>query len=295
MNPMASRTQKRTRRAVRKAGREAKDAVSNPILEFGERYGYVVRGFLYGAMGVIALLLALGRVSHAADQKGALHYFVNNPLGSLILGLVAVGLVPYSVWGFVRAVYDPLGRGKEPPALVARLGFLWSGLAYAALLLAVVQVLLGARDALEHDSVEGIVGRVLAEPMGRVATGVAGVVAIAAGLGQFVDAWRVGFARDLKKGAMTKEEYATAIFLGRMGMVSRGVIFTMTGWFILSAAWLDEPSRARGFGAAFDALLKEPFGHFLVFLVGLGLMALAVHSFAYARWVRTLSEKPRRK
>ncbi len=279
---------------MRKARRETEEVASNPILEYGERYGYVVRGFLYGAMGVIALLLALGRVSHAVDQKGALHYFVSNPLGSLILGLVALGLVPYSVWGFVRALYDPLGRGKDAPALAARVGFLWSGLAYAALLLAVVQVLLGARGTLERDSVEGIVAGVLGQPLGRQATGVAALVAIAAGLGQFVDAWRAGFARDLKKGAMSKEEYATAIFLGRLGMVSRGVIFTMTGWFILSAAWVDDPSRARGFGAAFDTLLVQPFGHFLVGLVGLGLMALAFHSFAYARWVRTLSDKPRR-
>ena len=291
---MARRTQKRARRTARKASREVQEAASHPVLEFGERWGYVVRGFLYGAMGLIALALALGRVSHATDQKGALHYFISNPLGSLILGLIALGLVPYSLWGFVRAFYDPLGRGKDPPALVARLGFAWSGFAYAALLLTVVQVLLGSRGTLDRDSVESVVASVLWQPGGRLATGVAGLVAIAAGLGQFVDAWRAGFARDLKKSAMSKEEYAGAIFFGRLGMVSRGVIFTMTGWFILSAAWVDDPTRARGFGAAFDTLLVQPFGHFLVGLVGLGLLALAFHSFAYARWVRTLSEKRRR-
>src|SRR5205085_1293028 len=193
------------------------------------------------------------------------------------------GLAGYSLWGFVRAVFDPLHRGKDAPGLLARLGFAWSGIAYAALLLAIVQVLLGARQTLAKDSVESFMSSALAAPEGQLATVIAGLIAIGAGLAQFVDAWRAGCANDLKKGQMTKEEWLTAILFGRFGLVSRGVIFTMTGWFILDAALHQDPSRAHGFGAAFDKLLREPFGHLIVGLVGLGFVALAVHSFAYAR------------
>jgi hypothetical protein len=278
-------------RIGRKANRKAKKAASSPIVELAARWGYVVRGLLYGAMGLVGLLLAIGRVSHGTDQKGALHYFVSNPFGTVVLGSFAVGLAAYSLWGFVRAIYDPLNRGKDAPGLVARLGFVWSGIAYAALLLAVVQVLLGARGTLAGDSVEGFVSQALAQPAGQMLTGIAGVIAIAMGLAQFVDAWRAGWARDLKKGSMTQDEWLTAIWFGRFGMVSRGVIFTMTGWFILDAALHHDPTRAHGFGAAFDKLLQEPFGHVIVGLVGLGFLALAVHSFAYARWVRMMGTR----
>ena len=118
-------------RAGRKANRRAKQATANPLVELAARWGYVVRGLLYGAMGLVALLLAIGRVSHGTDQKGALHYFVSNPFGTIVLGSFAVGLCGYSLWGFVRAIYDPLHRGKDAPGLVARVGFAWSGFAYA--------------------------------------------------------------------------------------------------------------------------------------------------------------------
>ena len=281
-------TRSRAERAGRKANRNVKSAAGNPILKLGARWGYVVRGLLYGAMGLVALLLALGRVAHGADQKGALNYFLNNPFGLFVLAVFAVGLAAYSIWGLIRAVYDPLNRGKDAPALLARLGFAWSGLAYGSLCLTTVQVMLGARATLHSDSVEGLVAGLLARPLGQWLTGIAGAIAIAAGLGQFFDAWRAGWAKDLKRGAMKKEEYEAAILLGRFGLVSRGVIFTITGGFILDAALRHDPRKAHGFGAAFEALLREPFGHLLVAIVGLGFIALAIHSVAYARWVRMM-------
>jgi hypothetical protein len=290
---MASGVGRKAARRARKANRQAKKATANPLVELVARWGYVVRGLLYGAMGLVALLLAVGRVSHGTDQKGALHYFISNPFGTAVLGTFAVGLAGYSLWGVVRAVYDPLNRGHAPTGLVARLGFAWSGIAYASLLLAVVQVLLGARGTLAKDSVETFVSSALAAPAGQLATGVAGVIAIGAGLAQFVDAWRAGWAKDLKKGEMTQEEWLTAVWFGRFGLVSRGVVFAMTGWFILDAALHQDATRAHGFGAAFDRLLQEPFGHAIVAVVGLGFIALAMHSAAYARWVRMMGSRHR--
>ena len=109
--------------AARKANTRTKNAAANPVYELAARWGYVVRGFLYGLMGVIGLLLAVGIVGHATDQKTSLQYIAASPLGFLVLGIFAVGLAAYSTWGFVRAVYDPLHRGDEVPGLMARLGF----------------------------------------------------------------------------------------------------------------------------------------------------------------------------
>src|SRR5947209_8061250 len=83
--------------------------------------------------------------------------------------------------------------------------------------LAVLQVLLGASGTLRRDSVQGIVAAALAEPAGRELTAVAGIIAIIAGLAQFVDAWRASFKGDLKRGKMNKEEFQTALLLGRVG------------------------------------------------------------------------------
>ena len=274
---------------ARRANREVKEATGNPWLKLAMRFGYVIRGLLYCLMGLLALALAAGHGSYPADQRGAVALLIGNPFAKLVLVVLGLGLVAYSLWGFVRAVYDPLRRGDDVPGLAARLGFAWSGFAYASLLLVVLQLLFGGDPhRLGSDSVQSLVARALVTPAGRWATVAAGLVGAAAGLGQFVDAWRAPFRRDFKRAEMHREELETAVWLGRYGMLARGVIFTMTGWFVLVAGVRADASQARGFGAAFAALMQGPYGHLAVAGVGIGFIALALHSLAYARWVRMM-------
>jgi len=275
------------RRGARRANREARRAAANPWLQFVTRWGYVVRGVLYGVMGLLGLAVATGLAGHGTDQRGALLLLIGNPFAKLVLALIAAGLLPYSLWGVVRALYDPFGRGDDPPGIAARLGYAWSAFAYAALLLVVLQLLFGADpSAMRGDSVQSTVGHALAAPLGVLLTGLAGVIGVAAGFGQFVDAYRGGFASDLEKRDMTRDEEKAALWVGRYGLVARGVIFTLTGWFVLQAAIHNDAAQAHGFGAAFDKIEQAPFGALLVGLVGLGFVALAVHSLIYARWAR---------
>jgi hypothetical protein len=44
----------------------------------------------------------------------------------------------------------------------------------------------------------------------------------------------------------------------------------------------------HGFGGAFLFLLVQPFGRVLCAVVALGFVALGLHSFACARWIRLL-------
>ena len=69
-------------------------------------------------------------------------------------------------------------------------------------------------------------------------------------------------------------------------MFSRGVIFTMLGGFVLQAGLHHDQSRAHGMGAAFAVLAGTPLGHPLFAIVALGFVALGLHSFANALWVR---------
>src|ERR1700682_4613349 len=97
------------------AGQSAvKRAAANPLLEFLERLGYVVRGALYAAMGVLALRIVLSVAGgQATDLTGSLVFLVGKPFGKVLLVVAAIGLGAYSVWGFTRAIYDPLHRGSD--------------------------------------------------------------------------------------------------------------------------------------------------------------------------------------
>lgn len=274
--------------AARRLRSVAKRTASSSSLEFLERAGYVVRGVLYAVMGVLALGLALGLGGTATDQTGSVVILTHLPAGNLMLLAVVVGLGAYSIWGFVRAIFDPLHRGDDPTGVAERLGFAWSGFAYAAIALLALQLLLGSETSAAHDGAQSTIAKILQYPAGRLVTIAIGIVAIGVGLGQFAEALRARFRKDLKRIEMKKAEKKIVDTLGRLGMFSRGITFTLVGWFVLQGGLHRDPSRVHGISGAFIFLLSQPFGRLLLGVVALGFIALGLHSFASARWIRLL-------
>ncbi len=265
---------------------------TNPWLEFLERAGYVVRGVLYATMGAFALGLALGLGGTATDPSGTLVILTGGPAGKALLIAVVIGLGAYAIWGFVRAIFDPLHRGHKPTGIAQRLGFAWSGIAYTSIAIFAMRLLVGSATQQSHDSVQSTIARVLSYPAGEyVAIGI-GVVAIAAGLAQFVEAYKAIFRRDLKRGEMSAAEEKVVDTLGRLGMIARGITFTLVGWFVIQGGLQRDASKVHGYGGAFLFLLGEPFGRVMLGLVAVGFIALGLHSFACARWVRLMGSTP---
>lgn len=265
-----------------------KQAAANPLLEFLERLGYVVRGALYAVMGFLALRIALAQPGgKATDMSGSLIWLVGNPFGKLVLIVTIVGLVAYSLWGFVRAIYDPLHRGRDAKGIAARIGFVTSALSYLAIAFFALQILAGQGSA-SNDSTQKTVSTLLTNPAGAAITVLLGVIAIVIGIGQFIEAYRATFKNDLKAAEMNRSERDIAIGLGRFGMAARGVTFLVIGWFLVQAGLHHAPSQAQGFGGAFLFLLAQPYGRWLLGIIALGFIALGLHSFACAKWVRLL-------
>src|SRR4030081_43456 len=86
----------------------AKRAAAHPWIELLERAGYVARGVLYAVMGSLALGMGTGFGGKGTAPPGSLATMAGGPFGKAILLGLAVGLAGYSLWGFVRAVFDPL-------------------------------------------------------------------------------------------------------------------------------------------------------------------------------------------
>jgi Domain of Unknown Function (DUF1206) len=265
-----------------------KHAAANPQLELLERLGYVVRGALYAVMGFLALRIALAQTGgQATDLSGSLVFLTGNPFGKLVLIVTIVGLTAYSLWGFTRAIYDPLHRGRDASGYAARLGFVTSALSYAAIVFFALQLLAGSGGA-PGDSTQKTIASVLTHPAGGWLTILIGVVALGIALGQFFEAFRATFKGDLKGAEMTQSERKYAIGFGRFGMFARGVTFLVIGWFLVQAGIHNDAGQAQGFGGAFLFLLAQPFGRLLLGVVALGFVALGLHSFACARWIRLM-------
>jgi hypothetical protein len=270
---------------------EVKHVAANPELELLERLGYVVRGVLYGVMGFLALRIALAQPGgKATDLSGSLIWLIGNPFGKVVLIVTIIGLAAYSLWGFVRAIYDPLHRGRDAKGIAARIGFLTSAFSYAAIAFFALQILAGQGSA-STDSTQKAASTLLTNPAGGALTVALGVISLVIGIGQFIEAYRAIFKNDLKSAEMTPSERDIAVGLGRFGMAARGVAFLLIGWFLIQAGIHHNASDAHGYSGTFTFLLAQPFGRWLVGIIALGFVALGLHSFACARWVRLLGSR----
>ena len=274
------------------AKRGLKHVAASPLLGLLERLGYAARGTLYVVMGFLALLVAL-RIGggQTTDLSGSLVFLVRHPFGKLVLIVIALGLSAYSLWGFIRAIYDPLHRGRSASGYAERFGFLTSAVSYATVVFLSFQLLTGASGDTAGESTQKMIAGLLSYPLGVPAAVLAGLFSLGVGFGQFFEAIHAAFARDLKGAQMTTLERDGAILLGRFGMFARGIAFLIIGWFIIQAGLHHNAAQAQGFGGAFLFLLSQPYGRWLLGVVALGFVALGLHSFACARWVRMMNAR----
>ena len=278
-----------TPNAAKRAGKaishRAKDAATNPWFERLERLGFVVRGLIYLIIGVLAFQLAIGAGGATATPTSAIALIGRQPLGKLLLVIIAAGLAGYSLWGFVRAILDPLDRGSDAKGLLDRAGFLFSGLSYGLLLIpTVLTVMNKPSPATASSSTPGVPASLLSGPLGQWLIVAFGLFWIAAGAGQVLTAYRAKFTRDLQTSSMSAQEIKAATWLGKIGFTARGIVFGLIGMIILQTAFAVGAKQAQGFDGALAALAHAPYGELLLGAVAIGLILFGAYSALCAKW-----------
>ena len=115
-----------TRGAKKGARRAAKGA--RPWIERVARFGYAAYGLVYVLVGVLSVRAALGGGGRTAGQEGVLQTILLAPLGRVLLGLVALGLLGYAMWRPFQGVLDPDGEGGDARSLIKRADHIVNGL-----------------------------------------------------------------------------------------------------------------------------------------------------------------------
>jgi hypothetical protein len=260
-------------------------AAPKASLERLSRWGLVVRGILYFVPGVSALQWALGHHGQPMTQASTIAAIGHQPLGRVLLVVVALGLAGYAAWGVVRALFDPQHRGHGLAGVALRIGYATSAVAYAGLLVATLRLLGGTPvrvTAAQDWSVA-----VLARPFGGVLVAVIGLCWIfGSGIAQIVTGWHGTFKRDLALERLGRIERGWAITTGRIGLVSRGCVYTIIGVLLVAAAFRVAPDSSTGLEGALIELAHQPFGLTLLGAAGLGLMTFGIYSAMCARWMR---------
>jgi hypothetical protein len=238
---------------------------------------------IYVLIGVLAVELALGHHRQQASQQGALRTIADQPLGEVLLILVAIGLAGYALWRFVHAL---LGHGRERSSSgLDRVAAFASGLVYAGFCAAAIEILLGSGSGGSENAQKTAAG-VFGWPGGTWLVGIAGAVFVGVGLYQGYRGVTKDFLKEAKTEQMGDGVKTWIEWSGRFGHCARMVVFCLIGAFLIKAAVEYDPSNAVGLDGALAKLEHASYGPYLLGVVAAGLIAFGVYSLSNARYGR---------
>ncbi|MBU3189588.1 DUF1206 domain-containing protein [Clostridium bowmanii] len=269
---------------IKKVGKNiAKNDTFNSIAETMARLGYATRGLIFFVIGLLAFLLAFRNGGKTTDQQGAIAAIGSQPGGRILLCIVLIGVICYSLWGLIQVVINPLHKKNDIKGISARIGYLFSSIAYAFLALPTYDLITdGSRAAVNGKQgvqTQNYVAKILTIPFGQWMVVLVAIPVILFGIFQIFKGIMPHFGRQLHLIKLTSPQLKCVKSLGRFGIISRGIIVTLVGVFLIIAAYTSNSENAKGFSSTIMSLISHPYGRWLMGIIALGLMALGVYDF----------------
>jgi hypothetical protein len=268
-----------TTTSARPAARARRASDSRPAQVLA-RVGLAARGVIYVLIGWVAILVALGKTTQQADQRGALQLLSGKPYGLVTLWLLCIGFAAYALWRLSEAAFGVTvdGQGAGP-----RLKSLARAVVYGSLAVTTFSVINGAKRS-QSGQEQDWTAKVMSHPGGRWAVGIAGAVIVVVGVILVVDGVKRKFVKYLRTGEMGPGTRRVIVRLGMIGTVARGLVFALTGALVIDAAVTYQAAKAGGLDTSLKTLRDQPFGVFALIIVAVGLIIFGVYGLCEARW-----------
>lgn len=253
------------------------------------RVGLVAKGVLYLTLGVLAVQLATGSGTGAqASQAGAIETLQNAPFGTLLVALLAGGLLAHGVWQLVATC---TGDPVEGSNATMRVKYAVKTVIYLGLGgLAVSQLVRGSRGTGGGDGGGGgsdqVASTLLGMPGGVWIATAIGLAVVGVGVYEIVRHGR--HAKFMERIGRTEHgNIRTNVRrAGRAGYTALGIVSLVTGGFFVVAAIQHDPQQSKGLPEALQTLADQPWGTWLLGAVAAGLVLYGVFCFAEARYRR---------
>lgn len=276
----AARAAKKTHR---RAAAKARDSQS---VELAARLGMAARGTLYLVVAVLAARLAIGRRSEPADSHGAVASVSHQPLGRLLVVVLALGLLAYALWRLLDAAFGRHDGAKGWSKRAANVG---RAALYGTLFVMTIPFALGSEKHADGSQKEqDFTATVLGWPAGRAIVVGVGLAVIASGLYQGWRGLAGSFRKKFDENDMPAWARAAVRWIGLFGHAARMVVFAAIGMLLVRAALRFDPREAEGIDGALQRMADEPYGPTVLLLVAVGLAAFGCYTLAEARWRKVL-------
>src|SRR5687767_6484587 len=210
---------------------------AGPAIAALARAGYAAKGVVYVMIGGLAFLASIGSRADTPGSKGALRTLVDEPYGRVMLTVVAIGLAGYALWCFVRAIFDPERDGAGLKGLGKRVFQFLKGVVHVLLVWAVVDMVRGAGGGSGDDErVRDWTAWLISFPAGVYVVGAIGLGILGYGIRQIHKGWTADLDDQLSLGQMNRTAARWTVHFSRFGMAARGIVFGVSGAFLVAAA-----------------------------------------------------------
>lgn len=256
------------------------------------RIGYAAKGAVYALIGGLALAAALGIGGQTTDRKELFNEILTAPLGQVLLGIIAFGLIGFAVYRIIQAIKDPDNVGNDGKGIVKRIGFFISGLLYLGFAVYAGTLIFGSSGGGSGSSSgsggkEFFINKLLEQPFGRWLVAIVALIIIGKGIAQFWKGFSGSYNDDVKDAQVDQKVKKTYDALGKLGYLSRGVVLGIVGVFFFIAGINANPNEAKGTEGVFN-FLSQSGGPWLMGLIALGLLGYGIFMFVKAKY-KTIS------
>lgn len=268
--------------AAADASDTAESVHDSPWLDHAIRAGLVAYGAVHLLVAWLAVQLAFGSKDGQASNSGALQYLAQQPMGKVLVWLIAVGMLLLVVWRLLEFGFGFDQESDDKKRWRKRATSLGKAVIYGALGWSAIKTAVGSGSS-KGGGTDGTTAKIMDLPGGQLMVGAIGLAIIGYGISLIIRGWTEKFREHLDAQGQSGDDGSAFVLLGKVGYIAKGVAIGMVGGLFTYAAITHEAKKSGGLDQALQTILQQPFGQVLLTAIGLGIAAYGLFCFARAR------------
>jgi hypothetical protein len=259
----------------------AEQAHESDWLDHAIRAGLVAYGVVHLLIAWLAIQLALGEKEDSASNSGAMHYLAQQPLGEVLVWLVAVGMFLLVVWRLLEFAFGYRDESDDTKRWRKRATSLGKAVIYGAIGWSAVQTATGSGGG--KGGTDSTTAKLMQLPGGQLIVGAVALAIIGYGCSLVYRGWTEKFREHLDAQGQSGTDGSAYVKLGKAGYIAKGISIALVGGLFGYAAITHDPKKSGGLDQALQTVLEQPFGQVLLIAIGLGIAAYGIFCFARAK------------
>lgn len=253
---------------------------------FSDRFfvaGHLAKGAVYTLIGGLALATVFTAGGEVSGTKDVLKFIQEQPFGKILVVLIALGMLCYCIWRWIKAVEDTSDEGKDAEGLIKRTAFAVSGTLYGVLAVTFLIGVFSGGGSGGGTGKKSLVETFMGSTWGMIAVGAVAFIMAAVAFFQAKRAHSESYLEEVRTGEMSAREHKTYRILGKVGFYSRAVVYAVIAYFLVRVLLSGDADKFKGVAGALEWLAQGA-GVILFAVVSLGLLFYGVFMFVKARY-----------